>query len=115
MHRDRRSLTDDALGPHRSPVRLDEVANDGEAEAGSTFFTCPTSIDPIKALEDSAKVFRRNAAARVANAQRRAAARRRFGAHRDAAARRVANRVLDEVSEDLPERRRVGIDALRVR
>ena len=67
MHRDRRSLADDALGAHRTAVRLDQVAHDGQAESGAAFVARRAGVDAIEALEDSAEVLGRDSGAGVAS------------------------------------------------
>ena len=70
MERDRRPVADDTLGAHRPAVRLDEMSNDRQAEAGAAFVARAAGVDAIEALEDAADVLDGNASPGVAHAHR---------------------------------------------
>src|SRR4029078_8930903 len=93
-------------------MRLDEMLNDGKAEACASNLTRPSRIHAIESLEDPWEMLRWNTNSRVAHSNDNSAflpARET----RDAPGLRVAYGVLDQVLQDLAERSAVGENAIR--
>ena len=80
---------------------------------GATAAARPRAIDDVKTLEDMRKVAVRDAFAGIAHAQDRIAVARVDLDANAPAAGRVAQRVVDEVDEDLRETVGIGLDAHR--
>src|SRR4029077_6943418 len=64
---DRSAFAQPAHGGHAPSVRLGEVLNDGQAEAGSTVGAGPTCVGAVEALEDAGQMIGGNARAGVAH------------------------------------------------
>src|SRR5215218_9935715 len=103
-HPDRGPLSGRTRRLDAATVRVDEMAHDRQTEPGASLRAGAAGVDTIEALEDARQVLRRDPDPGIRDVEPHAfvgGAR----AHRDASLTRVAHRVLDEVREDLPERR----------
>jgi hypothetical protein len=58
---ERRPFAHAAFDVHLAAVRLDDVLDDGEAEAGAAFVPRAAFVDAVEALEDARHGFRRDA------------------------------------------------------
>src|SRR5687767_14930872 len=89
-----------ALDPDFAAVGLDDVFDDGEAEAGAALVAGAGAIDTVEAFEDAALRFGRNAGAIVGDGDGGALT-IGFGGDGDGAAgRAVFDAVVDEVVDD---------------
>src|SRR4051794_39856478 len=88
--------------------------DDGQPEAGTTLVAGPAGIDSVESLEDSGEVFRRDPRAGVDDAEANAAVLDPGPAGDGAGSGGMTNGIFEQVSEDLPERVRVGSDGARV-
>ena len=92
-----------AFDPDLAAVGLDDVFDDGEAEAGAALVAGAGAIDAIEAFEDAALCFGWNARAVVGNGDGRAVGVHFGGDGNGAAGRAVFDSVVDEVVDDLFE------------
>src|SRR6266516_5740087 len=112
-HADRRAVADSAARFHAPTVRLDEVLHDREAEPGPALGARSSRIGAVEALEDAGKVLGRDTGSGVLDRQQRGTT-LALGRDRDPAARgRVAQRIVEQIGEDLAGGVGVGSDGLR--
>src|SRR5262245_36554200 len=106
-HRRTRSRT--ALGANRAAVCFDQATHDGEAESRSrrtrTF---------VEAIEDARQFFFRDAGTCIDNTQLDAFGSRAEPNHRLAAARCVAQRVDQQIRQDIADAHRIDGDGVDV-
>src|SRR5438034_8396196 len=109
-HPDRRPPARRALGPHPPAVHLHEMLDDSEAEAGASLIARAGRVRPIEPLEHPRQVLARDPRPVVGHGHERAAW-RGAGVDDDAAFPprwRVAQGIVEEVRENLPEGIGVG-------
>ncbi len=111
---DRGSAPPLAFGPDPATVRLDQVFDDREPEAGPAFVAGAGLIRPVETLEDPGQVLARNPGSRVAHAQAHAGALWPPVKGDAPAARGITERVIEEVGEHLPHRVRIGLHQQRI-
>src|SRR5687767_9527237 len=103
------ALAEFALYPDFAAVGLDDVFDDGEAEAGAALVAGAGAIDAVETFEDAALRFGRNAGAVVGDGDG-CTLRIGFGGDSDGAAgRAVFDAVVDEVVDDLFEAIRIDV------
>src|SRR5712692_5616019 len=98
-----RTVTDRALDPDLSPVHLDDLLNDREAQPGPGYRLGGATSDPAEPLEDVADLVWRDAQAGVGDADERKPAIRACRQGHRPAVWRVLDRVVDQVAHHLHE------------
>src|SRR5919201_2220829 len=91
------------IDPDRAAAELDELLHDCETDAGATARAITRLLDAVEALEDMRQISGWDLLAGVGDADEGAVARGLSGDRHPTAFRRVADRVLQQVREDLRE------------
>src|SRR5665213_2403391 len=111
---DRRTSPQYAFGAHLSAVCLDEVFDDREAQACASACARTSRIGSVKALEYPWKVGRRNSDARVTDSEPCVTIMVPPCEDCDGSMKRVADRILDQVSDHLTKCRPIRVHPARV-
>ena len=64
-----RAVAEFALSPEAATVSLEDVLDDGEAEAGAAGFAGAGLVNAVKPLEDAMEVFRGDAGAKILHSE----------------------------------------------
>src|SRR5258705_6845472 len=99
-----------ALGGNAAAMGFDEVLHNRESQSGTALLTRAARVNPVEALEDAWQVLGGDAAAGIGDPHEHLIARGRCE-HADTPARwRVAQRVVEQVGENLAECFRIDAD-----
>ena len=105
-----RPAAEHRFGRDCTAVRIDDALDDCKSQPGAAAAARARPIDDVETLEDMRQIAIRNSFARVAHAQDRIAVARIQLDPNATAATRMAQRVVNEVNEDLREAIGIGFD-----